>query len=256
MFLGSWLTARELSADLVAVGSKWGYTYTADWQVEADVHEIKDHSITVFERQWGETRSHLGDFLNLYQIHSATLDSGVLENAEVLSALADRKAAGILIGLSLSGSRQAETLAQAAEIRVDGVRLFDAVQATWNLLEPSIGETLQTVRGEGMGVVVKEALANGRLTARNEAPGFAPVLARLKSEAARLETTVDAFALAGVLAQPWADVVLSGAAKVEHLTSNLRAFSVVWDKQAEAVEAEIAETPEIYWATRSQLPWN
>jgi aryl-alcohol dehydrogenase-like predicted oxidoreductase len=255
-FLGSWLKGREVAHEAVVVGSKWGYTYTADWQVDADVHEVKDHSLGVFERQWGETQAHLGDYLNLYQIHSATLDSGVLEDAEVLSALAQRKSAGVLIGLSLSGSGQADTLARATEIRVDGVRLFDAVQATWNLLETSIGQTLHAVRGEGIGVVVKEALANGRLTARNEDLNFVPVLNRLKAEADRLETTVDAYALAGVLAQPWVDIVLSGAAKLEHLTSNLKALAVPWDEAAAAVAAEIVESPDVYWTTRSQLPWN
>ena len=39
----------------------------------------------------------------------------------------------------------------------------------------------------------------------------------LDEEAERLQTTLDALALATVLAQPWADVVLSGAATTEHL---------------------------------------
>ena len=255
-FLGSWLNAREISPEAVAVGSKWGYTYTADWQVRADVHEVKDHSLSVFERQWEETRELLGDYLKLYQIHSATLDSGVLENAAVLSDLARRKVQGVLIGLSLSGSRQAETLARAAEVQIDGVRLFDAVQATWNLLEPSAGEILQAVRQEGMGVVIKEALANGRLTARNDDPDFALTLQQLKSEAARLETTVDAYALAGVLAQPWADIVLSGAATTAQLESNLQALHVDWDESAQETAGRIAETPDVYWNTRARLQWN
>jgi aryl-alcohol dehydrogenase-like predicted oxidoreductase len=238
------------------VGSKWGYTYTADWQVDADVHEVKEHSQPVFARQWEETQSHLGDYLQLYQIHSATLDSGVLENAAVLNALARRKAEGVLLGLSLSGSSQAATLETAVEIKVDGVRLFDSVQATWNLLETSVGGTLAAVRKEGMGVMVKEALANGRLTERNDDMSFAASLSVLRSQADRLNTTVDAFALAGVLAQPWADIVLSGAATTEQLASNLQALEVSWDEAADAAAADIAETPEIYWTTRSHLPWN
>jgi aryl-alcohol dehydrogenase-like predicted oxidoreductase len=56
-------------------------------------------------------------------------------------------------------------------MRVDGVRLFDAVQATWNLLEPSAGPALAEAHAAGLGVIVKEALANGRLTDRNDDPG-------------------------------------------------------------------------------------
>src|SRR5438067_5798661 len=39
------------------VSSKWGYTYTAGWQVEAARHEIKDHSLAALERQLAESRA-------------------------------------------------------------------------------------------------------------------------------------------------------------------------------------------------------
>ena len=76
-FLGNWLKKREFSEDVPTIGSKWGYTYTADWQVEAEHHEIKEHSLPVLERQWKESQANLGSHLDLYQIHSATLQSGV-----------------------------------------------------------------------------------------------------------------------------------------------------------------------------------
>ena len=84
------------------------------------------------------------------------------------------KADGVRIGLSLSGPRQGETLRRALTVVVDGVRLFDCVQATWNLLERSAGPALAEAHAAGLGVVIKEALANGRLTARNADPDFAP----------------------------------------------------------------------------------
>ena len=130
-FLGSWLHSRQIDSQAVTVGSKWGYTYTADWQVKAEHHEIKEHSLPVLQRQWRETQTNLGEFLDVYQIHSATLDSGVLKNAAVLSELARLKAAGVAIGLSLSGANQPEVLDKAIAIEIDGVRLFDTVQATW-----------------------------------------------------------------------------------------------------------------------------
>ena len=103
-FLSSWLQKRNIEPDKVTVGSKWGYTYTAEWQVEADKHEIKNHSLPILVRQIEESHSLLTDFLNLYQIHSATLDSGVLDNNEVLGKLARMRSDGLRIGLSLSGS--------------------------------------------------------------------------------------------------------------------------------------------------------
>src|SRR5690606_14137402 len=85
-FLGGWLRERELPAAEVFVASKWGYTYTAGWQTQAEHHEIKEHSPEVLQRQMGETRQNLGNYLRLYQIHSATEASGVLDNAAVLDA--------------------------------------------------------------------------------------------------------------------------------------------------------------------------
>lgn len=252
-FLGSWLQSRQLTPDQVTIGSKWGYTYTANWQVEAEKHEVKEHSLPVLQRQIGESRALLGDFLDLYQIHSATLDSGVLQNEGVLAKLAQLKADGLKIGLSLSGDRQADTLYRALDIQLaDGRLLFDAVQATWNLLEPSAGAALQTAHEAGLGVIVKEALANGRLTPRSQEPK----MQLLRQLADKKGTTMDALALAGVLAQPWVGVALSGAAAVDQLQANVQAITVNWDAETAVRLQALVEPPAQYWHTRSQLAWN
>src|SRR5215468_2666343 len=108
----------------------------------------------------------------------------------------------------------------------------------------------------GLGVIVKEALANGRLTERNRAAEFAAQRARLAAVAQRLGCALDALALAAVRAQPWADVVLSGAARVDDLLSNLAALDVRWDAEAAQALESIAETSHEYWERRSRLPWN
>lgn len=255
-FLGAWLRRREIPEHEAVVASKWGYTYTADWRIEATHHEVKDHSAAVLRRQWQETEANLAGHIDLYQIHSATFDSGVLENLEVHKELARLKREGILIGLTLSGPRQAEVLERAMAIEVDGLRLFDAVQATWNLLEPSTAPALEAAHAVGLGVIVKEALANGRLTARNQDPEFAARQRTLAMLAARLDVSVDAVALAAALARPWSDVVLSGAATQNQLRSNLRSLEVSWDDEAESEVRQLAEQPESYWRTRSGLAWN
>ena len=255
-FLGNWLSRRAVSPKAVTVGSKWGYTYTANWQIEAQAHEIKEHSLAALKMQWRETMEFLSGYLNLYQIHSATAESGALENREVLRELARLKSEGIKIGLTSSGPRQGETLRKAITLVVDGLRLFDVVQATWNLLEPSAGPALAEARAAGVGVIVKEALANGRLTIRNKEPGFALKLTLLETEARKLQTSIDALALAACLSQPFADVVLSGATTVTQITSNLEACHLNIERATMTRLSELAEPPELYWSTRSKLPWN
>jgi aryl-alcohol dehydrogenase-like predicted oxidoreductase len=254
--LGRWLAARRITPDAVTVGSKWGYTYTAGWRVDADKHEVKDHSLPVLRRQYAESRALLGGHLGLYQVHSATLDSGVHDDHAVLGELARKKIDGDRDGLTLSGPRQGETLRRALAVAVDGVRLFDGVQATWNLLERSAGPALAEAHAAGMGVVIKEALANGRLTARNDDPAFAPRRRVLEAEAGRLGATLDALALAAALAQPWADVVLSDAVTVGQLASNLGALAVGLDEEAGGPLRALEEPAEEYWARRGRLAWN
>lgn len=255
-FLARWLDARRIAPEEVTVGSKWGYTYTAGWRTDADQHEIKDHSIERLSQQAAESRSLLGGHLDLYQIHSATLESGVLERRDVLARLAELKREGVRIGLTLTGPRQADTLARALEIECDGELLFDAVQATWNVLEPSAGGALREAHRAGLGVIVKEPLANGRLTARNDDPAFAPKRRTLEAVAGRLGASVDALALAAALAEPWADVVLSGAATVEQLRSNVTASAVRLDRESQGELWSLREPAERYWATRSRLAWS
>jgi len=255
-FLGNWLASRFPEPGSAAVGSKWGYTYTAGWQVQAEKHEVKEHTLPVLKSQYQESRSNLGAYLDLYQIHSATLDSRVLENIDVLKELARIKSEGLLIGFSVSGPQQALVIQTALDIKVDGRRLFDSLQVTWNILERSTTQVLREAHEMGVGIIVKEALANGRLTDKNTAPDDAAKLAVFKEEAQRLNATVDGLALAAVLAKPWADVVLSGAARVEHLESNLKAVDVAYDGQAENRLFKLVEDPGVYWETRSRLAWN
>src|ERR1700726_4164981 len=172
-FLASWIRSRSISRSTVTVGSKWGYTYTADWKIQAPAHEIKNHTLSTLRKQWRESVSWLNGYIDLYQIHSVTMESGVLDDQSVLDELARLKSKGTHIGLSLSGPDQTAALRKAMALSFDGLRLFETVQATWNLLEPSVGPAPSEAHAAGMGVIVKEALANGRLTNRNPDPGFA-----------------------------------------------------------------------------------
>jgi aryl-alcohol dehydrogenase-like predicted oxidoreductase len=251
-FLASWLEARGLRTEQLTVGSKWGYTYVGDWRMDAKVHEVKDHSLAALRRQLGQSLTLLGDHLDLYQIHSATLDSGVLSDRSVLAELGRLAESGMVVGLSASGPGQAATIRRALEVTADGLAPFACVQATWNLLEPSAGPALAEAQAAGWGVIVKEAVANGRLTPH----GHGPEVAALGRVAARHGVGVDGVALAAVLANPWAGVVLSGAVTPAQLEANLAALRVELDPGELEELAGLAEPSEAYWKTRAALSWS
>jgi len=255
-FLASWLRSRHRASGEPVVGSKWGYTYTAAWRVDVERHEVKDHSLDALRRQFAESRAILGDHLALYQIHSATPESGVLDDASVLAALARLRDSGVAVGVSVSGVRQADAVRRAIDIHIDGRPLFDTVQATWNLLERSAEAALAEARDAGLAVIVKEVLANGRLTEHNRDPSFASQRRILEGIAARLGATLDSLALSAALHRRWSTVVLSGAATVDQLAANLRAVDVAWDDAAGAELGILVEDARDYWATRAALPWN
>lgn len=246
-FLGSWLARHRES---LTVASKWGYTYTAAWRVDADPPEIKDHSVSTLQRQIVETWGQLGARLSIYQIHSVTAESAVLRDAAVIDMLARLRAMGVRVGLTVSGEGQADAIRRALEVRRDGERLFDVLQATWNLLERGAESALCEAHAAGLLVVVKEALANGRL-AEPDARGE-----RLRAAAERLASTPDAVAMAAVLARPWVDIVLSGAATVAQLESNLRACSIQWDPAIEQFLSPLSMSSNDYWALRRSFAWN
>ncbi|MFG2272792.1 aldo/keto reductase [Streptomyces chartreusis] len=247
-FLADWLNARPAFDDIV-VGSKWGYTYTADWTTDADKHEVKDHSLRTYERQRAESAELLGDRLDLYQIHSVTPDSPALTDKDLHARLAEAAAAGLTVGFSTSGPAQADAIRAALAVTVDGEPLFRTVQSTYNALETSAAPALAEAHDAGLTVIVKEGMANGRL-----ADPYAPDA--LKAVAEEVSLGCDAVALALILREPWAGVVLSGAATTVQLVSNLHAAAVDLDEAQLERLAGLVEEPGAYWERRGQLPWH
>jgi len=244
-FLAGWLDDRGHTD--VTVSSKWGYAYVGDWRMDAQVHEAKEHSLARFTAQWAESRALLGDAIALYQVHSLTADSPLFDDQPLLEAMAGLAAGGVRLGFSTSGPHQADTVRRAFALEVAGERLFSAVQSTWNLLETSAGPALAEAHEAGATVLVKETLANGRLAA--EPPAALADLARAHRVGA------DAVALAAVLAQRWADVVLAGPSSTQQLASNLAAADLRLDPAELVALGTLPEDPVAYWSRRSGLPW-
>ena len=247
-FLASWLADRG-QPDMT-VGSKWGYRYTGGWRLDAPRQEVKDHSLAAFESQLAQTRASLGSRLALYQVHSLTEDSDVLGDTTLLAAMARLRSDGVMIGLTTSGPLQATTLRRALDTTIDGEPLFCAAEVTWNLLEPSVEPAAAEAAAAGWAIIIKEAVANGRLAPGGDKAGPASRLARL---AAARGLTQDAIALAAALAKPWAAVVLSGAVTRAQLAANLAALTIT---EFNDQDLDMAEPADAYWSARSQRPWS
>jgi aryl-alcohol dehydrogenase-like predicted oxidoreductase len=263
-FLASWLRKRAIEPGQIVVASKWGYTYTAGWLTSATQHEVKDHSRAAFERQLAESIDRLGRYLSLYQIHSVTAESKTLGDDALIDAIARLRERGIRAGLSVSGAGQDVAIRRAIEVRRDGERVFDSVQATWNLLERGAESALEDAHGAGMKVVVKESLANGRLSGkREEGSGkrdhdgvLLPAIARIRDVAEGRGTTIEMLALGAALARPWADTVLTGAATVGQIQSSLAAQEFAYDPELEEKLRSVSIESSEYWRARSSFRWN
>lgn len=258
-FISQWVRQEAIPPGEITISSKWGYTYTAAWKVqtpEGVPHEVKRHELPVLKRQYGTSLNQLGKHLKLYQIHSATEESGVLSNQAVLQFLDRIRQTGTSIGLSVSGPRQSETIEKALTIKLNGKRLFHSVQATWNLLERSSELALKNAHDLGLTVIIKESVANGRLTNRNQNPEFRSRKDQLSQLAQQYSTSIDAISIAAALNQPWAGIVLSGATTTEQVISNVAATTLHWDDQLEMQTSNIEESPTDYWNSRAKLAWN
>jgi aryl-alcohol dehydrogenase-like predicted oxidoreductase len=256
-FVASWLRKRAIEPGEILVASKWGYTYTGGWSTSATQHEVKDHSLAAFKRQLAESVERLGRHLSLYQIHSVTAESKTLEDDALIDAIAGLRTRGIRAGLSVSGAGQDVAIRRSLEVRRDGERVFDSVQATWNLLERGAESALEDAHAAGMKVVVKESLANGRLTQENRDGGpFSSPIERIGELAESRGTTIETLALGAALARPWADVVLTGAATVGQVESNVRAVEFGFDNQLEEQLRSVVIRSAEYWRARNSFRWN
>jgi aryl-alcohol dehydrogenase-like predicted oxidoreductase len=257
-FFASWLKRRQFEAGHIKVASKWGYTYTAEWSTHAEQHEVKDHSLATFARQFSESVERLDGYLSLYQIHSVTAESKTFDDDTLIDSIAKVKHLGLGMGFSTSGPGQATAIRKSLEIERDGTRVFDSVQATWNLLERGAESALREASEAGMKVVLKEALANGRLTHanRNDASLLSPYIPRINAIAEERGTTIEMLSLAAALARPWADFVLSGAATVPQIQANALARDFDFDDELEHELRGFAITSNDYWRARSGFSWN
>jgi len=241
----------------VNFSTKWGYTYVANWNLEfKGAHEIKEHTVDKLLEQWLVSKNLL-PALKIYQIHSATFESGVLENTEVLHKLFEIKSkTGLKMGISSSGANQSDIIEFAAQINIKGKPLFESFQVTYNLLESSTQEVLEGLIKSGRTVIVKEALANGRVFKNSDYKHYSSLHKDLESLAKKYRVSEDAVALRFIIDHLGPDVILSGASTAAQLTENMKALSFKLENQELLSLKQQAVHPDSYWNERKMLVWN
>lgn len=240
----------------IEIATKWGYTYTANFDPNAVIHEVKDHSLTKLNEQWEQSKK-LFPFLTTYQVHSATFESGILESTDVLDRLhALKETCGIRTGITTTGINQAEVLKKAMDISIGDQPLFETFQITYNVLDQSLFNVVEELEQQNKRVIIKEALANGRLFPNAKYPEYAKLYRTLKMMAKKYGVGVDAIALRFCMDSITPFMVLSGASRSQHLVDNLKGL----DFTLETFDLETLKafkiSPEKYWGERKKLSWN
>ena len=249
-----WLQTKN--DNTIQVATKWGYTYTANFNPNAKVHEVKEHSLAKLNEQWQFSKQLL-TYLKVYQIHSATLETGVLKNKEVLEQLALlKKKYNLKIGLTTTGTNQTEVIQKALNVLVDGEQLFDVYQVTYNFLDQSLLETIDELQHQNKSIVIKEALANGRIFRNNKYPHYNKMYKALENLANKYNVGVDAIALKYCEQTIDKSTVLSGASNLNQLKENLKTNSFFLSNDEIYLLKSFKIDTAFYWQERKELQWN
>ncbi len=254
-FLEAW-NATNKHPDVV-LGTKWGYTYVANWELGYNgQHEVKEHSIEKLLEQWQVSKKMLSK-LKYYQVHSATFESGILDNEAVLNQLYNiKKETGLQIGITTSGANQKEVIAEGLRVKVQGELLFDSYQVTYNIFEQSTFSVLNDALQHGKKVIVKEALANGRVFQNEKFHHNQASYKKMQQLSEKYHVGIDAVALRFVMDSFQPTYVLSGASNISQLQQNLKALTFKLTEQELYFLKTLKVPAESYWKERSLLSWN
>ena len=167
-----------------------------------------------------------------------------------------KKTHSILIGLSTSGDNQNEIIQKALDITINNQSLFDSFQVTYNVFDQSLLSISKNLIKLKKQIIVKEALANGRVFPNKNYPNYNVMYKALGSMATKYNVGVDAIALRFCMDTINPYMVLSGAAEAPHIGSNLQADSFqLSPTELDQIKA-LATTPSTYWNERKCLVWN
>lgn len=160
------------------------------------------------------------DTIDLWQIHSGSPEQ--VEDKELLGALQEAKAAGTVRYLGLSCGEDGAIAAIESGV-------FDTIQISYSLLDQHMeSRVLPLALAHGVGVIIKDPLAGGRLVAAPESfpaehrEWHVGIQDRLRAILPDGMTLAE-LALRFVLSHPAVSTVIAGTRKSAHLLANLRA---------------------------------
>ena len=181
----------------------------------------------------------------------------MLENTAVLQKLFDIKSKNnVKLGVTTSGKNQKDVLDFASNIKMKGVLLFDSFQVTYNLLETSTHDVLSKLLDQGRQVIIKEALANGRVFRNTNYSHYEDLFSTLEDLSQKYKVSIDAVAMRFVIDQLRPDIVLSGASTIDQLSQNLGALKFELENEELNRLNQCAVDADFYWQERKKMNWN
>ncbi len=147
-------------------------------------------------------------------------------------------------------TNKSEVLNSAKDIAVSNELLFDSYQVSYNVFEQSAFDALQELKTKGKTIIIKEALANGRVFTNKHA------MKQLETLSKTYNVGPDSIALRFVIDTLQPTMVLSGASNPTHLVQNLKALDFKLSLDDLELLKSLKTESKMYWNERSDLAWN
>ena len=160
------------------------------------------------------------------------------------------------IGITSSGTEQVKIIEEAQKISCDGKDLFDSYQVTFNIFEQSCFEILKHLLTQGKTIIIKEALANGRIFRNANFPEHQLIYEFLEQLSEKYSVGIDAIALRFIIDNLEPNIILSGASNSNQLKENLKTLNFELDENELSKLKSFAVSPQNYWKERNNLKWN
>ena len=127
---------------------------------------------------------------------------------------------------------------------------------TYNFFDQSLASITSEISKLNKRLIIKEALANGRVFPNEKYPHYNVAYNLLTKIAQKFNVGIDAIALRFCIDSIPIYKVLSGAAEITHLNQNLKADTFELEDVDIIELKQLASNPTFYWNERKQLTWN